>query len=231
MKKDTKERLFEVLAKIDNTFKPSLGPKLHVKPSDLPPQIIEWAKSIIGTGFQNNITIQKSNGSIQIGMPWHEADKETHQYFKLVDNGAVEMGNPVSKSGWSEVNIGDKYGNTPIPSGYVLATVGTYPKRLRIVTSDDAMSIISNNSNELGKLSDEALVALYQAKSFKPFYRQKFNNNVYQELISSGLMNSQKAITIDGKNLINSPEAVERLRNIREKDKEEHGWDTKYKFI
>ncbi len=230
MKKDTKERLFEVLAKIDNTFKPSLGPKLHVKPSDLPPQIIEWAKSIIGTGFQNNITIQKSNGAIQIGMPWHEADKETHQYFKLADNGAAVAGDPVSRSGWSEVNMGDSYGEVPIPSGYVLATVGTYPKRLRIITSPDAMNMLSNNDEALGKLSDEALVALHQAKTFKPAYRQKFGDNVYQELVSSGFLNNQKAITISGKNFINSPEVRERLRNIDDKDREENGWNKKYKL-
>ena len=229
MKKDTKERLFEVLAKIDNTFKPSLGPKLHVKPSDLPPQIIEWAKSIIGTGFQNNITIQKSNGAIQIGMPWHEADKETHQYFKLADNGAAVAGDPVSRSRWSEENMGDKYGNTPIPSGYVLVTVGTYPKRLRIVTNTDAMNVIPDSSAS-NKLSDEALVALYQAKSFKPFYRQKFSDSVYQELMTLGLLNSQKAITIEGKNLINSPEVISKLRNIDDKDREENGWNKKYKL-
>jgi hypothetical protein len=226
---DNKERLFEVLSKIDKSFTPKLGTKLHVKATDIPPQIIAWAKSIIGNTFQNNITVQKSNGMINIGMPWHDADRETHQYFKLSDNGAAEMGEPVSRSGWSEVNMGDKYGNTPIPSGYVLATVGTYPKRLRIVTNTDAMNVIPDNS-ALNKLSDEALVALHQAKSFKPFYRQKFNDSVYQELISSGLFNSQKAITIDGKNLLNSPEVIERLKSIQEKDREENGWDRKYKL-
>ena len=140
------------------------------------------------------------------------------------------MGEPVSKSGWSEVNMGDKYGNTPIPSGYVLATVGTYPKRLRIVTNTDAMNIIPDNSEALNKLSDEALVALYQAKAYKSFYRQKFNDSVYQELISLGLLNSQKAITIDGRNLVSSPEVIERLRSIKAKDKKENGWNRKYKL-
>jgi hypothetical protein len=125
--------------------------------------------------------------------------------------------------------MNDKYGNTPIPSGYVLATVGTYPKRLRIVTNPDAMNIIPDNSAS-NKLSDEALVALHQAKAFKPFYRQKFNDSVYQELISAGLFNSQKAITIDGKNLISSPEVIERLRGIEAKDREENKWDRKYKL-
>lgn len=227
-----RQRLFEVLAKVDPTFKPKAGTgaKLYVKPSDVPLQIIDWAKSIVGSGFQNNITIQKSTGAVKLGMPWHDADRETHQYFKLMDNGAAEMGNPVSRSGWSEVNMGDSYGEVPIPSGYVLATVGTYPKRLRIVTNPDAMDVLSNNDEALNKLSDEALVALHQAKTFKPAYRQKFGDSVYQELVSSGFLNNQKAITIAGKNFINSPDVRERLKSIDEKDREENGWDKKYKL-
>jgi len=230
-----KQRLFEVLAKVDPTFKPNaeVGAKVYVKPSDIPSQIIDWAKSIVGSGFQNNITIQKSNGAVKIGMPWHDADRETHQYFKLMDNGAAEAGNPVSRSGWSEVSMLDKFGgksaDVPIPSGYVLATVGTYPKRLRIITSPDAMNMLSSNDEALDKLSDEAMVALYQAKSYKSFARQKFNNSVYEELLSSGLMNKQRAITIDGRNFISSPEAIKKLKNIKEKDEKENGrWSAKY---
>ena len=231
-----KQRLFEVLAKVDPTFKPNaeVGAKVYVKPSDIPSQIIDWAKSIVGSGFQNNITIQKSNGAVKIGMPWHDADRETHQYFKLMDNGAAEAGNPVSRSGWSEVSMLDKFGgksaDVPIPSGYVLATVGTYPKRLRIITSPDAMNMLSSNDEALDKLSDEAMVALHQAKTFKPAYRQKFGDSVYQELVSSGFLNNQKAITIAGKNFINSPDVRERLRNIDDKDREENGWNKKYKL-
>jgi len=230
-----RQRLFEVLAKVDPTFKPNaeVGAKVYVKPSDIPSQIIDWAKSIVGSGFQNNITIQKSNGAVKIGMPWHDADRETHQYFKLMDNGAAEAGNPVSRSGWSEVSMLDKFGgksaDVPIPSGYVLATVGTYPKRLRIITSPDAMNMLSSNDEALDKLSDEAMVALYQAKSYKSFARQKFNNSVYEELLSSGLMNKQRAITIDGRNFISSPEAIKKLKNIKEKDEKENGrWSAKY---
>ncbi len=234
MKRDNRQRLFEVLAKVDDTFKkPELGPVIHVKHTDIPPEIISWAKSIIGSGFQNNITIRKSNGIVEIGMPWHDADRETHQYFKLVGDGAAVMGDPVSRSGWSEVAMFDKFGGksgyVPIPSGYVLATVGTYPRRLKIITSPDAMNLLPDNSEALDKLSDEAMVALYQAKSYKSFARQKFNDSAYEELLSSGLMNKQRAITIDGRNFISSPEAIKRLKEIKEKDEKENGrWSTKY---
>jgi len=229
MIRHTKKRLFEVLAKVDKSFKPTLGPKIYVKPTDIPPQIIAWAKSIIGNTFLSKITLQKSNGMVEIGMPWHDADRETHKYFKLTENGAEEMGDEVSRSGWSEVNMGDKYGTTPIPSGYVLASVGTYPKRLEIVTNGDAMNIIPDNS-ALDKLSDVALVALYQARMFKSPYRQKFADEVYQQLISMGLMNSQRAITIDGRNLAQSPEVAKRIEDIRKKDIEDNGYSTKYRL-
>lgn len=227
-----KQRLFEVMSRLDKTFKPNLNEsKIYVKPTEIPSQILDWAKSIIGSGFQNKITVEKSNGEVEIGMPWHDADRETHQFFKLIDNGAAEMGKSVSRSGWGEVNTGDVYGKVPIPSGYVLATVGTYPKRLEIITSPDAMNMISNNDYAINKLSDEALIALLQARKFKPAYRQKFGDSVYQELIASGSMNSQKAITIQGRNLINSPEAEERLKQIAEKDRKENGqWTPKYKL-
>lgn len=236
MSKDNKQRLFEVLAKIDKSFKPEsiLGPILYVKPADIPIEIISWAKSIIGSGFQNKITIRKSNGWVEITMPWHDADRETHKYFKLTNNGAAEAGKSISNSGWSEVNMYDEpnYGYTQIPSGYVLATVGTYPKRLEIITNPDAMNMISNHDDALNKLSDDVMVALHNAVSLKSFARQKFNDNVYQELISLGLLNSQKAITIDGRNMIRSPEAIVKLKQIRGKDEAENGrWSTKYKIM
>jgi len=233
MKKDSKQRLFEVMHHVNPDFKGSLivENKVYVKPQELPQQILAWAKSYLGNGFERNITIEKTNGKVEITMPWHDADKETHQFFKLTPNGAEMVGNPVSKTGWSETSMMDKpYGTVEIPSGYVLATVGTYPKRLRLTVSDDAMNLIPDNK-ELDNISDEALIALLQAKNLKSFARQKFSNEVYQELISLGLMNTQRAITVDGKNLITSPKAKEKLKQIKEKDQQENGmWNTKYKI-
>jgi len=205
--------------------------KIYVKSSEIPSQILSWAISHIGKGFENKITIEKVEDKLRIGMPWHDADREFHQFFRLTPNGAEIRGNLVSKTGWSETsmfNLPD--GTLKVPSGYVLATAGTYPKRLEINVSGDALNMLSDNKDTVNKLSDEALVALYNAKAFKPFYRQKFNDNVYQELISSGLLTSQKAITIDGRNLINSPNVIRRLKDIEEKDKTENGWDRKYKL-
>lgn len=229
--KDTKRLLFENMTKLNPGFKSNLNEaRIYVKASEVPVQIINWAKALVGKGFENKITVEKAEGKVTIGMPWHDADRETHQFFKLTDNGAEEAGRPVARSGWSEVNMGDKYGTVEIPSGFVLATVGTYPKRLEIITNADAMNMISNHDETLNKLSDDDMVALNNATSLKPAYRQKFADNVYQELMALGLLNSQKAVTIDGRNLIRSPEAIERLRKIKEKDQAENGWSTKYKI-
>lgn len=228
---NNKQRLFEVMQKINPDFKTNLNEsKLYVKSSEIPQQIIMWAKSIIGNSFQNKITIEKVNDKLTIGMPWHNADKETHQFFKLTENGAEPVGNPVSRSGWSEVNSSDKYGTIEIPSGYILATVGTYPKRLEINVNENAQDFLPSDNGMLNKLSDDEMVALNNAASLKSFARQKFDNSVYRELMSLGLINSQKAITIDGRNLIKSPEAIERLKKIQDKDREENGWSPKYKI-
>ena len=244
--KDDKKLLFERMEYLNPDFKQPINEetdnlntfddsaehetkrsKTYVKATDLPPQIIDWAKSIVGSGFQNKITIEKTGGEIEINMPWHDADRETHQFFKLSDNGAESMGKEV----WSETSMLDEpYGKVKIPSGYILATVGTYPKRLRVVVANDAMDMISNNNETLDKLSDEAMVALNNAQMLKSPYRQKFNDNVYQELISLGLLNPRKAITIEGRNLIKSADAIEKLRALKKKDQDENGWNSKYKI-
>ncbi len=203
--------------------------KIYVRPKDLPFQIIQWAESILGKGFENKITVEKANGEVSISMPWHESDYETYQFFKLVENGAMQKGNPVVRLGWGEADMNDPSRKIAIPSGYVLAIVGTYPKRLSVITNSDAMSLIPN-TDALDTLSDEELVALYNTSSFKSAYRQKFKDAVYQRLISLGLMTSNRAITIEGKNLINSPDAIAKLKKIREEDSAQNGWNRKYKI-
>lgn len=229
MNKNPKQRLLETMRYVNPDFIPLNESKFYVKPQEIPRQILDWATSILGRGFERKITIEKANGKVEIGMPWHNADREIHQFFKLSD-GAQAVGNSVSKTGWSETSMfDDPYGTVEIPSGYVLATAGTYPKRLELIVADDAMNLLGGGE-AANDLSDEALVALLQAKTYKPAYRQKFNPEVYQELIAAGLMNSNRAITIDGKNLINSDEAKARLKQIKEKDKAENGWNAKYKI-
>lgn len=202
--------------------------KSYLKNSDVPQEILNWATSILGRGFQNNITLEKAEGKVTIGMPWHDADRETHQFFKLTDNGASIAGDPVGRSGWSEVNQGDEYGTVEIPSGFILATAGTYPKRLKLTVADDAMDMLSDYN--VDEISDDAMVALYQAKSYKSPYRQKFNPEVYEELVNHGYLKPNKAITIDGKSIISSEQAKERLSKIRKEDDEKNGWNTKYKL-
>ena len=231
MKKQGKQRLFEVMGHVNPDFKMIVENKIYVKPTEVPSQILNWAKGYLGRGFENKITIERADGKIQINMPWHDADRETHQFFKLSPDGAQMVGNPVSKTGWSEASMDDEpYGTVEIPSGYIMATTGTYPKRLRLIVSDDAMNLIPDTKG-VDEISDEAMVALLNAKMFKSFYRQKFGDEVYQELVSHDLMKPNKAITIDGRNLISSPEAEERLAQIKREDVEKNGeWNTKYKF-
>jgi len=229
MAKDTKQRLFETMKYVNPDF--IVESKVYVKATEVPSQILSWARSYLGKGFENKITIERADGKVQIGMPWHDADKETHQFFKLTPDGAQMAGDPVSKTGWSEMSMyDDPYGAIEIPSGFILATTGTYPKRLKLTVSDDAMNLMPD-TQAADEISDEALVALHQAHVFKSSYRQKFGDQVYQELVAKGLMKPNKAITIDGRNLITSETGKQKLKAIKTKDQEENGtWNTKYKF-
>ena len=168
MKKTLQEEKQRILQIIDviteqsdyasKTFKSKLNEsKIYVKSSEIPSQILSWATSYLGKGFENKITIEKVNDKLIIGTPWHDADREIHQFFRLTPEGTKEVGDPVSKTGWSEMSMFNlKDGTVKIPSGYVLATAGTYPKRLRISVSDDAMNIIPDNKDTVNKLSDDA---------------------------------------------------------------------------
>ena len=148
--KDSKQLLFERMQILNPDFKPINEGKLYVKHTEIPRQILDWAKSILGRGFENKITIEKADGKVTIGLPWHDADRETHQFFKLVNGGAQATGNPVSKTGWSEAApMDDPYGTVEIPSGFILASAGTYPKRLELTVGDDALDMIADNSEVL----------------------------------------------------------------------------------
>jgi len=201
--------------------------KFYIKHTEIPPQIVSWARSVVGKGFEGKIEIVKEPKA-HIGMPWHEADREYHQFFKLTEQGAESAGKMVSKSGWSEVNMGDVYGTVDIPSGYILATASTFPKSLKIRVSDDATSLIPDTGNLINQLSDDAVVALYHARSLKSPYRQKFPEEVYQELVGHGLLKPNKAITIDGKNLVEDPKTKERLRSLKDiKVKDRWGYENR----
>ncbi len=187
--------------------------KIYITVNEVPTDILEWAKQKIGNTFAKNIVI-KQQDKVEINMPWHEADREYYQFFKLIDAKTAKIaGDMVSRSGLEGDGVvtgNEVDGKVQVPSGYVLACVGTYPKRLELYTSSDALKPISD-TNILDQFSIEELLILLQAKGLKSPYRTKYKDEFYEKLIKSGYLASNRSITTNGKNIANMPEVKEKI--------------------
>jgi len=192
--------------------------EIYLSASDVPVGIRDWAKSMAGKNIQR-YKLDQSGKSVTIDMPWHDADRETYQFFKMVGDGnnAIPVGNQLTRSGWESdsqqgyIEGQQKSGSVQIPEGMLLVVYGTYPQRVVIHTGPNAKLMIPDNS-KFEDISNEELVVLIAAKSLKSFARPKFPDDVYNKLISKGLLAKNRSITNDGRNLLNDS-------NIKEKAK------------
>ena len=187
--------------------------KLYVSPNEIPSDIITWARGKVGSNFSKNIVInQQSN--VEVSMPWHEADREYWQFFKLIDPKTAKMvGNEIGRSGLEGDGVVTGHevsGKVTVPSGFVLACAGTYPVRLTLYTADDALKSL-NDAGILDQFSIEELIILLQAKGLKSPYRTKYPDNLYMKLIEGGYLASNRSITLKGRNVAAMPETKEKI--------------------
>lgn len=166
-----------------------------VKRTEVPDSIRQWVEPILGkiTKYEINQT-----GKIRMGIPWHEADREYYQIFKLEGEEYKRVGDPINVAGWDMVVASSK--TMDIPSGFVVVRAGTYPKRVEIYTAPDAMKFLSTASPD--ELEPTEVYALVVAKGLKPFARPKFDDSVYEKLIQKGFMAKNKSITMNGRNYL-----------------------------
>lgn len=101
-------------------------------------------------------------------MPRHEADRTYYQFFKLIDPKTAKLvGNEIGRSGLEGDGVitgREVGGKLNVPSGYVLAVAGTYPTRLELFTSDDALKPITD-SNLLDQFEIPELIILLAASN------------------------------------------------------------------
>ncbi len=186
---------------------------------NIPQGIRNWVKSFFGSDVPR-YKINQGESEVTINMPWHEADRETYQFFKLENNSATPVGNGLSRSGMegdSPQGFEDgqrKDGKVTVPEGYVLLCVGSYPKRAEIFTGQNVQSFLPNK--EAIDLSPTELIILATAKGFKPHARPKFSDEHYANLISKGLLKSNRSITVDGRNVLEDPEIKEKFYQARD---------------
>jgi hypothetical protein len=191
---------------------------LHVPAKAVPDVVQDWAYGVLGKRIQKYELHQAQE--VVASMPWHEADREYYQLFKLTPTGATKADFSFYRSGLEGDGVTQSKtieGKTKIPSGYIMAKAGIYPPRVEIYTSDDAQKFLPSTNIDV---SDDELAALYWTRSLKSFARPVFkNSSVYDSLVSKGFMNKGKAITIEGRNILQDSTIQQRIRDMDKSQK------------
>jgi len=193
---------------------------IWLKPKDVPEGIKAWARKISGGNIQKFELDQ--SGKVNISMPWHVSDSVIYQKFKLLPTGNIQPeGEQLTRVGWeadSPQGADDaqrKSGTMDIPEGYIVVAYGTYPKRVEIYAGKGAQLLLPT-SGEAPELTLTDVYILAAAKQLKSFARPKFKPENYENLISKGLIKRNRAITIDGRNLLQDKAIRELLKQAIE---------------
>jgi hypothetical protein len=188
---------------------------LKIPSKDVPNEIRNWVKGQFnGKDLREYTLIQGKD--VVVDMPWHEADRESYKMFKLLPDGkAQETDFEFERSGMEgdgSVTGKEVGGKTKVPSGFVIVMTGTYPKRATIYTAEGAQMFLPKKDVDL---SDDEILVLYYTRSLISSERPKKEQSVYDKLIEKGLLKKNKAITIDGKNILEDAKIKERLEKLR----------------
>ncbi len=196
---------------------------VYVAAQQIPYGIQKWAEDMSGSKLKE-YQIDQSGNKVTISQPWHIGCQEIYQFFDLASGHPV--GNTITRSG-SESDSPQGYeegrrksGTLDIPEGKVLLRYSSYPKSVvRIYTSVGAQMFLADKSKG-DDLTDEEMIILKAAVSLKPFARPKFADNFYDNLINKNLLNKNRSVTIDGKNLVRDKDFQEKCIQAVEKYKQ-----------
>jgi hypothetical protein len=210
---------------VKNSFEMKLVKKmssLKIPSKNVPKEIREWVKEVFEGKDLREYSLTQGK-DVVADMPWHEADRQYYKMFKLLPEGkAQETDFEFQRSGLEgdgSVTGKEVGGRTKVPSGFVIVVVGVYPKRAEIYTSDDAQMFLPKKDVEL---SDEEIMVLYWARSLISSARPVFKDKkFYEKLIEKNLLKKNKAISLEGKNILEDATIKERLKTIRSKDFED----------
>jgi hypothetical protein len=216
----------EIIRKlVIEAIRSALNEAYRLEPKMVPNGIRAWVESTLGKRVTKYELEQR--GEVEISMPFFEADREEWQMFQLVNGDAFPM---KDVNFYRAGNEGDGVpltglkiqGPAVIPSGHILVRTSRYLNLATLYTSSDAMKMLTASQSDQEELSDMELLALYQARSLKSAYRHKFKPEIYERLITLGLLNTNKSITNKGRNLLELPELVDRLGGRHTSSKLDH---------
>lgn len=193
-----------------------LNEDIWMKPDEIPFGIKNWVKEVSGKNLQKYKVEQ--SGKVNISEPWHERSSSTYQKFQLTQDGnAIPVGENLSRHGYesdSPQGYEDglrKSGIMEIPDGYIVVQYMTYPEMVIIHTPKNAQKFLPKSNDDFDLTMTEIYI-LAAAKQLKPFARPKFKDENYERLIQKGLLNKNRSITIDGRNLLQTQKASDLLK-------------------
>jgi hypothetical protein len=185
-----------------------LKTSFFVTNKEIPKAITNWVNENVGRVIKYSIQHAKE---INIDTPWHEADKIYYALFELTENNNAKITSmQFTRSGME--SAGERYvkGSGVIPSGFVMVEAHTYPKSAYIYTSGDTQKFIPQKDFEL--LDEELLILQFSqslTSSFRPIFKDQ---SLYTSLVEKGLLKGNKAITVDGRNALETFRS--QLKNI-----------------
>jgi hypothetical protein len=188
--------------------------KVLIPSKQVPRAVREWVKETLGKDIQKYSLFQGEK--VSIGTPWHEADREYYQAFKLLPGGDAELYDKTAfRSGW-EGEAGSKPGWSDemlaVPDGFMVVMAGIYPMRAEIYTSKNVQQLLPDTETVV---TDIEALALQAAVSLISSARPKFSNEIYTNLILKGLMKANKSITLKGRNLISSKAVQDQIQQAK----------------
>ena len=193
---------------------------------EIPKGITEWVNEKVGRVIKYSIQHAKE---IKIDIPWDERDRVYYALFELAENNNAKITTmQFTRSGLESGAERVVKGSGIIPSGYVMVEAHTYPKTAYVYTSDDATKFIAPKHYDL---SDSELLILHFSQSLISSARPVFKDQgLYTSLINKGLLKSNKAITVDGRNVLETYHP--QLKSINRNDYlDEYGHGQKDIFI
>lgn len=192
------------------------GRAFYLSHDKVPYEIQQWVSDMNGGRYNKDYKIEETD-TLTISTPGFESDSITYQGFKIFDNNRAQIipDAEIVRHGWesdSPQGYQDgirKSGKVNIPPNGVIVAYSSRFRNAIIYISDTGLikSLSSNNNIDYeSEFSLAETIALIAAKKLKSQYRPKFKPEVYQRLMDKGLMKPNKAISTEGKNLVEDPE-------------------------
>ncbi len=169
-----------------------------IKSSEVPYEIRTYVKSKLQKDLRKFAIDQK--GKFSIHAPWHDGCSNFYKVFALKNDKFVELNDKDLYYSGLDYNYKGEQNDIEVPASCIVVKISTYPESCTIYTSSDATQFLPQHNNF--ELTEDEKKALYYSRALIAAFRPKFEDVVYESLISKKLMKKNRSITIGGLNYL-----------------------------